>query len=73
MAVYGIQLVCLHRYRLKYSYSHGTSTKPLLDDTIGERFDKVVERFPEREAYVFCEDGHRATFSEFKPEVRICS
>ncbi|XP_073252668.1 medium-chain acyl-CoA ligase ACSF2, mitochondrial-like [Porites lutea] len=54
---------------LKYSYSHGTSTKPLLGDTIGGRFDKVVERFPEREAYVFCEDGHRATFSEFKHEV----
>ena len=65
--------MCLHRYRFKYSYSHGTSSKPLLGDTIGERFDKVVERFPEREAYVFCEDGHRATFSEFKHEVRICS
>ncbi|KAJ7327733.1 hypothetical protein OS493_026611 [Desmophyllum pertusum] len=32
-------------------------------------FDKTVEKFPDREAYVFCEDGNRATFSQFKQEV----
>lgn len=56
--------------KLEYSYSHGTSDKPLLGETIGERFDKAVERFPDREAYVFYEDGNRASFSHFKQEVR---
>ena len=37
--------------------------------TIGQMFDKTVEKFPDREAYVFCEDGERATFSQFKQEV----
>jgi len=32
-------------------------------------FDQTVEKFPDREAYVFCEDGQRATFSQFKLEV----
>ena len=55
--------------KLVYSYCHGTSDKPLLGETIGERFDRAVEKFPDREAYVFCEDGSRASFSQFKQEV----
>jgi len=53
----------------KYSYCHGSSEQPLLGATIGQLFDQTVERFPDREAYVFCEDGQRATFSQFKLEV----
>jgi len=56
--------------KLQCSYCHGTYDKPLLGETIGERFDKAVDRFPDREAYVFCEDGNRASFSQFKQEVR---
>jgi len=55
--------------KLQCSYCHGTYDKPLLGETIGERFDKAVDRFPDREAYVFCEDGNRASFSQFKQEV----
>lgn len=55
--------------KLKHSYCHGTSEQPLLGTTIGQMFDKTVEKFPDREAYVFCEDGNRATFSQFKQEV----
>lgn len=51
------------------SYCHGTSQQPLVGATIGQMFDKTVEKFPDREAYVFCEDGERATFSQFKQEV----
>ncbi|KAL9973510.1 hypothetical protein ACROYT_G019979 [Oculina patagonica] len=51
------------------SYCHGTSEQPLLGTTIGQMFEKTVEKFPDREAYVFCEDGDRATFSQFKQEV----
>lgn len=32
-------------------------------------FEKTAEKFPDREAYVFCEDGDRATFSQFKQQV----
>jgi len=56
-------------YKFKQSYCHGSSEKPLLGATIGQLFDQTVEKFPDREAYVFCEDGQRATFSQFKLEV----
>nr|XP_058971421.1 medium-chain acyl-CoA ligase ACSF2, mitochondrial-like isoform X1 [Pocillopora verrucosa] len=55
--------------KLTQSYYHGTSLQPLLGYTIGQMFDKTVEKFPDREAYVFCEDGDRATFSQFQQEV----
>ena len=51
------------------SYCHGSSEQPLLGTTIGQLFDQTVEKFPDREAYVFCEDSQRATFSQFKLEV----
>ena len=31
----------------------------------------TVEKFPDREAYVCCEDNERATFAEFQGEVRV--
>jgi fatty-acyl-CoA synthase len=59
----------IHNEKLTQSYVHGISDKPLIGDTIGQRIDKIAERFPDREAYVFCEDDKRATFAEFKEEV----
>lgn len=32
-------------------------------------FETTADKFPDREAYVFCEDGDRATFSQFKQQV----
>ena len=57
------------REKLQFSYCQGLSTKPFLGETIGQKLDKTVEKFPDREAYVFCEDNKRATFAKFQEEV----
>ena len=44
------------------SYTHGTSTVPLLGDTIGEILRRTVERFPDHEALVVRSQGYRATY-----------
>ena len=57
--------------KLKFSYCQGLSSQRFLGETIGQRLDQTVEKFPDREAYVFCEDNQRATFAELQKEV-IC-
>lgn len=51
------------------SYDHGTSTVPLLGDTIGENLDRAVAAFPDREALVDVESGRRWTYAAFSAEV----
>ncbi|KAJ7327731.1 hypothetical protein OS493_026609 [Desmophyllum pertusum] len=55
--------------KLQFSYCQGLSSKRFIGETIGQRLDKTVEKFPDREAYVCCEDNERATFAEFQQEV----
>ena len=57
--------------KLQFSYCQGLSTKRFIGETIGQQLEKTVEKFPNNEAYVFCEDNHRATFAEFQEEVSI--
>ena len=59
--------------KLKFSYLQGLSVQRFIGETIGQRLDKTVDRFPDREAYVFCEDNQRATFADFQEEVRVAS
>ncbi|PWA21408.1 hypothetical protein CCH79_00003359, partial [Gambusia affinis] len=54
---------------LTTSYVHGTSSKALLHDTVAEALQKSVERWPDREAMVFLEDGVRKTYAEFQQDV----
>ncbi|MFD7550051.1 AMP-binding protein [Streptomyces sp. NPDC059578] len=51
------------------SYAHGTSTTPLLGDTIGENLDRTVAAFPDREALVDVPSGRRWTYAGFAAEV----
>ncbi|NXX22090.1 ACSF2 synthetase, partial [Podargus strigoides] len=51
------------------SYVRGTSDFPLLTKTVGQCLDETVERFPDRDALVFCRDGVRKTFAQLKEEV----
>ena len=44
------------------SYAHGTSTVPLLGETIGETFRRTAEKFPDREALVVRSQNYRATY-----------
>uniref|UniRef100_A0A8C6LMB7 Medium-chain acyl-CoA ligase ACSF2, mitochondrial n=1 Tax=Nothobranchius furzeri TaxID=105023 RepID=A0A8C6LMB7_NOTFU len=54
---------------LTTSYAHGTSSMSLLGDTVGGALLKSVERWPDKEALVFLEDGVRKTFAEFLKDV----
>jgi fatty-acyl-CoA synthase len=47
------------------SYAHGTSTVPLLGETIGENLRRTVERTGETEALVAPFQGFRANYREF--------
>jgi fatty-acyl-CoA synthase len=47
---------------MRPSYAHGTSSAPLLGDTIGEAFRRTAAAFPEREALVVRSQGYRATY-----------
>src|SRR4051794_27070570 len=51
------------------SYASGTSTTPLLGDTIGGNLDRTVARFGGREALVSVHQGLRYTYTEFAAAV----
>ncbi|KAK5856209.1 hypothetical protein PBY51_007818 [Eleginops maclovinus] len=54
---------------LSSSYVHGTSTTSLLPLTVGQCLDSTVQRWPDREAVVFLQDGIRKTFAQFQQDV----
>jgi fatty-acyl-CoA synthase len=51
------------------SYASGTSTVPLLGDTIGGNLDRTVARHGRREALVEVETGRRWTYAELAADV----
>lgn len=51
------------------AYAHGTSTTPLLGDTIGANLDRAVAAWPDREALVDVPTGRRWTYAEFGADV----
>ncbi|MCZ6875308.1 MAG: AMP-binding protein [bacterium] len=55
--------------KLTQSYVHGTSSTPLLGDTIGVHFDKAVMRWPNAEALVVRHQDIRWTYSELQQQV----
>ena len=46
------------------SYAHGTSSTPLLGETIGQNLRRTVEQHGEREALVVVSQGFRATYRQ---------
>lgn len=57
---------------LTTSYAHGTSSTSLQYNTVTQCLQRTVERFPDREAVVFVENGIRKTFAKFQQDVSIC-
>jgi fatty-acyl-CoA synthase len=55
------------------SYASSTADTPLLGMTIGEAFDRTVERFPDREALVARSQGLRYTWTQLRAEVDRCA
>lgn len=56
---------------LTTSYVRGTSSTSLVLYTVGEVLQRAVERFPDREALVFIEQGVRKTFAQFQKDVSL--
>ena len=54
---------------LTQSYAHGVSMTPLIGDTIGVHFDKVVERFADRDALIVRQQNIRWSYGELKAKV----
>jgi len=48
------------------SYAHGASDVPLIGETIGAHFDRMAERFADREAVVSCHQDRRMTYGELR-------
>ena len=55
------------------SYASGTSSTPLLGDTIGDNLDRTIERFPDREALVSVHQDLRYTYAQFGEAVDRCA
>jgi fatty-acyl-CoA synthase len=53
------------------SYVAGTSTTPLLGETIGQNLRRTVERHPDGEALVSVYQGYRATYRQFWEETSL--
>jgi len=51
------------------SYVHGASDRPFIGDTIGVHFDRIVERFGERDALIVRHAQVRWTYRELKERV----
>jgi fatty-acyl-CoA synthase len=55
------------------SYAHGTSTVPLLGETIGENLRRTVEQFGDREALVVRHQNFRATYLELWEQIGLAA
>ena len=54
---------------VRLSYSHGTASRPLIGETIGNFLDQVAAEFPKNEALVSTFENQRYTWSELLAEV----
>ncbi|AMX02013.1 AMP-binding protein [Microbulbifer thermotolerans] len=55
------------------SYTRGNSNLPLINMTIGDKFDQIAGDFPDNEALVVRHQGIRWTYREFRQQVDICA
>ena len=58
---------------LAASYAHGTSTTPLLGETIGANLRRTVARVPEADALVVRSQRHRATYRQLWDSVTVAA
>ena len=56
-----------------FSYASGTSTVPLLGETIGENFHRIVAAYPDREALVDRGSARRFSYQQLADEVEACA
>ncbi|MGO9752610.1 MAG: AMP-binding protein [Solirubrobacteraceae bacterium] len=51
------------------SYAHGTSTEPLLAETVGNNLERTAARVPDADALVSCHQGVAFSYSQFNAAV----
>ena len=51
------------------SYSSGTSTVPLIGQTIGQNLEATVARVPDNDALVVCQQGVRLSYAALDARV----
>lgn len=51
------------------SYTKGPTDKPLLNSTIGDKFDEIAKRYPDNDALVVRHQNIRYTYAEFQAKV----
>ena len=57
----------------KISYTNGSSQEPLLGMTIGDKFDEIVNLYPDNDALVVHHQSIRWTYRDLQQEVNICA
>ncbi len=55
------------------SYAQGTSSVPLLGETIAQNLRRTVRTFGSRDALIVRHQGYRATYTEFWQQVQQCA
>ena len=55
----------------KISYIFGSTSKPLMGDTIGQNLKSMVDKYPDRDAIVCMHQNYRATYQEFWDQTTI--
>lgn len=55
------------------SYAQGTSSVPLLGETISQNLRRTVQAFGSRDALVVRHQGYQATYAEFWEQVQECA
>jgi fatty-acyl-CoA synthase len=55
--------------KLTQSYTCGASSKPIIYETIGNNFERIVGQFPDTEAVVACHQDVRWTYAEFNRRI----
>ncbi|XP_074644398.1 medium-chain acyl-CoA ligase ACSF2, mitochondrial-like [Tubulanus polymorphus] len=49
--------------KIKWSYAHGASLKPLVNTTLGVVLEETTEKTPDREVFIFSEENTRITYN----------
>jgi fatty-acyl-CoA synthase len=58
---------------MRWSYTHGVSSKPLIGQTIGDFLDAIAAKFGGNEAVVSVFENLRLTYAQFLDEVNRCA
>ena len=58
---------------MRFSYASGISDTPLLGTTIGDKFDEIVQQYPNNEALIVHHQGIRWTYHQLQVIVNRCA